>query len=47
MIVHDFETFKTDRAILYAYSIYRLSKISGKNHRDITDRELEKCKKRL
>ena len=45
MVVHDMESFNTDRAIPYAICTYRLSKISGKNYRDITDRELAKCKK--
>ena len=44
MIVHELATFNTDRAIPYANCIYRLSKISGKYNRDITDREYEKCR---
>ena len=37
MIVYDIETFNTDRAVLFAIGIYRLSKISGKYNRDITE----------
>ena len=43
MIVYDIETFNTDRAVPYANCIYRLSKISGKYIRDITEREYQKC----
>ena len=39
MIVYDIDTFNTDRAVPYANCIYRLSKISGKYNRDITERE--------
>ena len=45
MVVYAIETFSTDRAIPYANCRYRLSKISGKNNRDITQREYEKCRK--
>ena len=45
MIVYDTETFNTDRATPYAKFLYRLSKISGEFYCNITDRELEKCKK--
>ena len=45
IIVYDLETFNNDRAIPYANCIYRLSKVSGKYNRDITDREYEKCRK--
>ena len=39
------KTFNTYKAFPQANSIYRLNKISGKYFRDITNRELEKCKK--
>ena len=45
MIVYDLETFNTDRALPYANCIYRLSKTAGIYYRDISDRNLEKCKK--
>ena len=45
MIVCDLETFSTDRAVPYANCRHRLSKLSGKNNRDITQREYEKCRK--
>ena len=45
MIVFDMESFNTDRAVPYTSCKYRLSKISCKNNRDITDRENEKCRK--
>ena len=35
MIVFDIETFDIDRAVPYANSIYRLTKISGKYNQDI------------
>ena len=38
MIVYDLETFNTDKAVPYANCIYRLSKISVKYNRDITER---------
>ena len=42
LIVYDIETFDIDRALPCANGIFRLSKISGKYNRDITDREYEK-----
>ena len=45
MIVCDLETSKTIECVSYTNCVHRLSKISGKYHRDITDREYEKCKK--
>ena len=45
MVVYDIETFKTDRVVPYANCIYRLSKISGKDNRDITEQESEKLEK--
>ena len=46
MIFFDTETFNTDRAVPYDSCIYRLSKLSGKSNRDITDQENEKCRKK-
>ena len=45
MIVYVLETYNTDRTVPYANCIYRLSKISDKYNRDITEREYEKCRK--
>ena len=45
MIFSVWETFNTDRAVPYASFIHRLSEISGKYNRDITQREYEKCRK--
>ena len=45
MVVYDFETFNTNRAITFANCIYRLSKCSSKNYQDIPNRETEQCKK--
>ena len=39
MVVFDLETFNIDKAVPYASCIYRLSKLSGKYNRDITQRE--------
>ena len=41
MIVYDLETTNTDKAVPFGYCICRLNKISGKNIRDITEREYE------
>ena len=41
--MYDLETINIDRVILYANSIYKLSKISGKYHRDITEKGYQKC----
>ena len=43
MIVYDIETFNTIKCVPYANCIYRLSKISGKNYRDIPEKEYQKC----
>ena len=45
MVVYDLETFNINEAVAYVSCIYRLSKISGKYNRDITQRECEKCRK--
>ena len=44
-IVYDLETHNTDRARLYVFCFYRLSKLSARYNRDITYDELQKCKK--
>ena len=43
MVVYDIETFSTIKCVPYANCIYRLSKISGKYYRDITEKEYQKC----
>ena len=43
MVVFDIETFNTDRAVRYAYCIYRLNKISGKYNRIIKEQEYQEC----
>ena len=43
MIVYDIETFSTTKCVPYANCIYRLSKISGKYYRDISEKEYQKC----
>ena len=45
MIVYDIETFNTIKCVPYANCIYRLSKISGKYYRDISEKEYQKCLK--
>ena len=45
MVVHDIETLDTIKCVPYSTCIYRLSKISGKNDGDITEREQGKCRK--
>ena len=45
LIVYDIENFNTDRVVPYAVCLYRLSKISGKYNRDITEQGYENCKK--
>ena len=45
MIVYDLETFNTGKVVPNANCLYRLSKISGKYNRGITEQEYEKCKK--
>ena len=47
MIVCDIETFSTIKCVPYANCIYRLSKISGKYYRDISEKEYQKCFKLL
>ena len=43
MVVYDIETFNTIKCVPYANCIYRLSKISGKYYRDISEKEYQKC----
>ena len=42
MIVYDLETFSTDGSVPYANIFYRLSQISAKCNRDITERDYQK-----
>ena len=41
MLVYDIETFNTIERVPYSKRIYRLSKISGKNNRDITEKNMK------
>ena len=43
IFVYDLETFNKIRAVPFCSCIYKLSKISGKNHRDISEQECHKC----
>ena len=43
MVVYDIETFSTIKCVPYANCIYRLSKISGKYYRDISEKGYQKC----
>ena len=43
MVVYDIETFNTIKCVPYAKCIYRLSKISGKYYRDLSEKEYQKC----
>ena len=43
IIVYDLETFNKTRAVPYCSCIYKLSKISVKYHRDISEQEYQKC----
>ena len=45
MFVYDLETFNTDKIVPYANCINRFGKNSGKQYRDTTEREYEKCRK--
>ena len=42
IVVYDLETFSKFRAVPYCSCIYRLRKISGKYHRDISEQEYQK-----
>ena len=41
--VYNLETFNKIKAVPYCSCIYKLSKISGKYHRDISEQEYQKC----
>ena len=43
VVIYDLETFNKDRAVPFCSCIYKLSKISGKYHRDISEQEYRKC----
>ena len=43
IVVYDLETFNKIRAVPYCSCIYKLSKISGKCHRDISEQYYQKC----
>ena len=43
IVVYDLETFNKTRAVPYCSCIYKLSKFSGKYHRDISEQEYQKC----
>ena len=43
IVVYDLETFNKNRAVPYCSCIYKLSKLSGKYHRDISEQEYQKC----
>ena len=41
--MYDLETFNKILAVFYCSFIYKLSKISGKYHRDISEKKHQKC----
>ena len=43
IVVYDLETFSKIRVVPYCNCIYKLSKISGKYQRDISEQEYQKC----
>ena len=43
IVVYDLETFNKIRPVPYCSCIYKLSKISGKDNRDISEQEYQKC----
>ena len=43
MVVSDIETFNTIKCVPYANCIYRLSKVSGKCYRDISEKGNQNC----
>ena len=43
IVVYNLETFNKIRAVPYCSCIYKLIKISGKYHRDISEQEYQKC----
>ena len=42
-MLYDLETYNTINCAPYAKGIQKLSKISGNYHRDITEKEYQKC----
>ena len=44
MVVYDLETLNTDNAVPYAFGLFKLSEVSGKNYLDISQRDCEKCR---
>ena len=45
IVVHDLETFNKIGAVPYCGCMYKLSKISGKYHGDLSEKEYQKCLK--
>ena len=43
IIVYDLKTFKKVRAVAYCSCMYKLSKLSSKYHRGISEQEYQKC----
>ena len=43
--MHILETFNKIRAVPYCSCLYKLSKISGKHHRDMSEKEYQNCLK--
>ena len=43
IVIYDLETFNKIRIVPYCSCIYKLSKISGKYHQDISEQEYQKC----
>ena len=43
IVVYDLETFNKIRAVPFCSCIYKLSEISGKDHRDISEQKNQKC----
>ena len=43
IVLSDLEPFSKSRAVTYCCCIYKLSKISGKYHPDISEKEYQKC----
>ena len=41
--MYDLETYNEHRVVLCCGCIYNLGKISGKNHRNLTQKEYQKC----
>ena len=44
MFNYDLESFSTDQFVPFTVGLKKVSKVSSKNYRDKTDREIEKCK---